>query len=165
MLHKKLPRNWRIEKTLLSRRKYWKNNEDWKNFLRNMISNHEQWVYREIKYEDYKNHWNILKTQKILYDPDSPTSYGSTYVPRRALITPSSRMSSREVGMLRNTREKMSITGNVFDWQHVQEIWQRRRGFREEKWEKWEWRTIAVITFTLLFGGSEGKRSRWQKLS
>ena len=32
MLRKKLPRIWRIEKTLLSRGKYWKNSEDWKIF-------------------------------------------------------------------------------------------------------------------------------------
>ena len=34
--------------------------------LLSMIRNHEQWVYWEIKYEDYKNEndWNQLKTQK-----------------------------------------------------------------------------------------------------
>ena len=41
---KKLPRNWRIEKMLLSRGNS-KNNENWKNFLRNKIRNHEHWVF------------------------------------------------------------------------------------------------------------------------
>ena len=50
----------------------------------------------------------------FFYDPDLLSSYDSTYVPHQALITSSSRKPSREVGMLRNTRENMSITGNVF---------------------------------------------------
>ena len=41
---KKLPRNWRIEKMLLSRGNT-KNNENWKNFLPNKIRNHEHWVF------------------------------------------------------------------------------------------------------------------------
>ena len=41
-----------------------------------------------------------------------------TYVPHQTLITASSRKPSREVGMLRNTREIMSIPGNFFDRQH-----------------------------------------------
>ena len=41
-----------------------------------------------------------------------------TNVPHQALITSSSRKPGREVGMLRNTRENMSIPGNVFDCQH-----------------------------------------------
>ena len=55
----------------------------------------------------------------FFYDPDLPSSYDCTYVPHQALITSSSRMPSREVGMLRNTRENMSILGNVFDCQHA----------------------------------------------
>ena len=34
-----------IENTMQSTGKYWKNNEEWKNFLRSMIRNHEQWVH------------------------------------------------------------------------------------------------------------------------
>ena len=41
-----------------------------------------------------------------------------TYVPHQTLITSSSRKPSREVGMLRNKREIMSIPGNLFDRQH-----------------------------------------------
>ena len=43
----------------------------------------------------------------------------TTHVPHQALITSSSRKPSREVGMLRNTRENTSIAGNVFDRQYA----------------------------------------------
>ena len=66
ILRRKLPRIWRLEKMLLSRGKYWENNKDWKNFLRSMIRDHEQCVYWWIKYENYKNDWYMLKTQKNL---------------------------------------------------------------------------------------------------
>ena len=56
----------------------------------------------------------------IFYDPDLLRSYERTYVLHQALVTSSSRKPSREVGMLRNTREDMSIPGNVFDRQHAQ---------------------------------------------
>ena len=60
----------------------------------------------------------MLKTQKIFCDPDSPSSYDSTYVPHQALVTSSSKEPIREVGMLRNTREYMGIIGHVFDRRH-----------------------------------------------
>ena len=75
-----------------------------------------------------------IDDSKIFHDLDSPSGYDSTHVPHQALITSSSRKPSHEVGMLRNTRENMSIPGNVFDRQHaqrdpddfstIQEIWQ-----------------------------------------
>ena len=52
-----------------------KNSEDWKNFLRSMIRNHEQWVYCLIKHEDHKNDWSFIEDSKIFQDPDSPSSY------------------------------------------------------------------------------------------
>ena len=61
----------------------------------------------------------FIEDLKIFNDPDLPSSYDSTYVPRQALITSSSRKPSREIGMLRNTRENMIIPGNVFDCQHT----------------------------------------------
>ena len=61
-----------------------------------------------------------IDDSKIFYDPDSPSSLDSTYVPHQALITSSSRKPGREVGILRNTREDMSIPGNVFDRQLAQ---------------------------------------------
>ena len=60
-----------------------------------------------------------IEDSRIFYDPNSTSSYERTYVPHQALITSSSRMPSREVEMLRNTRENMSINGNVCDCQYV----------------------------------------------
>ena len=64
LLRKKLPRIWRIEKDAAMKRRILKNHEDWKSFLCSVIRNHVQWVYWEIKYEDYKNYWYILKVRK-----------------------------------------------------------------------------------------------------
>ena len=61
-----------------------------------------------------------IEDTKIFQDPDPPSSFGSAHVPHQALIASSSRKLSREVGMLRNTREDMSIPGNVSDRQHAQ---------------------------------------------
>ena len=75
MPRKKLPRIWRIEKTLLSRGKYWKTAKIGR-FLRSLIRNHAQRVDWEIKYEDYQNYWYILKTQE-----------SSTILTHRAVMT------------------------------------------------------------------------------
>ena len=103
-----------------------------------------------------------------------------TYVPHQALITSSSRKPSREVGMPRNTRENMSIPGNVFDCQHArrdpEELHNYSRNLatpsgitddvedseKRRNWENWERRTIAINTFTLLFSKSKEKKSRRQ---
>ena len=61
-----------------------------------------------------------IEDSNIFYDLDSPSSYDSAYVPHQALFTSSSRKPRREVGMLRSTREDMSILGNVSDCQHAQ---------------------------------------------
>ena len=95
-----------------------KNNEDKKNFLCSMIRNHERWVYWVISDENYKNDWNLWKTPHLLR-PWLTEHLWRTYVPHQALITSSSRKPSRDVGMPRNTRENMSITGNAFDCQHA----------------------------------------------
>ena len=55
----------------------------------------------------------------FFYDPDLLSSYDSAYVPHQALITSSSRKLSRDIGMPRNTREDVSLPGNVFDCQHA----------------------------------------------
>ena len=60
-----------------------------------------------------------IEDSKIFHDPDSPSSYDSTYVLHQALTTSSSRKPSREVGMLRNTLENMCFPGKVFDCQHA----------------------------------------------
>ena len=108
-----------------------------KNFLCSTIRNHVQWVYWEIKYEDYQD------DSKIFYDPDWPSSHDSAHVPHQALITSNSTEPSRDIGLLRNTREDMSILGNFFDWQHagrdsvnftmIQEIWWHYWRFWEQK--------------------------------
>ena len=61
----------------------------------------------------------FIEDMKFFYDPDSPSSYDNTYIPRQALITSSSRKLGREIEMLWNTREDMSIPGNVFDCQNA----------------------------------------------
>ena len=60
-----------------------------------------------------------IEDSKIFCDPNSSSSYDSANVPHQALITSSSRKLSFEVGMLRNTREHMSISGNVFGCQRA----------------------------------------------
>ena len=70
-------------------------------FLCSMIRNHEQWVYSST----ILTYWAVM-----------------TYVPHQALSTSSSRKPSREVGMPRNTRENMSIPGNVLIVNMLNEI-------------------------------------------
>ena len=83
------------------------------NIICSRIWNLKQWVYHGIKFRTYKSDWNLLKIQNL------PRSWVTeqlwhTFVHHQALITSSSRKPSREVGMPRNTRENMSILGNVF---------------------------------------------------
>ena len=59
----------------------------------------------------------FIEDSKIFQDPDSPSSFGSAHVPHQSLITSSSREPSRKSRIERNTREDMSIPGNVFDCQ------------------------------------------------
>ena len=78
-------RSWEIQSThhsshsvslnLKDNREIQKNNKDWLDVPRSIIRNHEQWVHWKIKYEDYKNEWDTLKTQ-IFYDP---RSYSPTF--------------------------------------------------------------------------------------
>ena len=166
MLRKKFPRNWRLEKTLLQRRK-WSNStkDEWIFYAAWSGVSNSEFIERsstKIKKNDSIVFW---KTQKIFNNLGSPSSYDSTYVLHQALITSSSRKPSREVGMLRNTREKnTSVLGNVFDCQHARRHhvdwitqWFKKFGNtngnseKRRNWEKWERRTIAINTFTLLF--------------
>ena len=132
------------------------------NFLRSMIRNHEQW-------------------ESILLRPWLTEQLWRTYVPHQALITSSSiGKPSREIGMPRNTRENMSIPGNVFDCQQArrdpEELHNDSRNLttpsgidddvedseKRRNWEQWERRVIAINTFTLLFSKSEEKKS-WRQ--
>ena len=64
----------------------------------------------------------ITNTESILLRSSLTEQLWRTHVHHQALITSSSRKRSREVGMLRNTREDVSIPGNVFDRQHAQRV-------------------------------------------
>ena len=59
----------------------------------------------------------FIEESRIFQNPDSPSTSGSAYVPHHAHITSSSRKPCREPRMQRNTREDMSIPGNVFNCQ------------------------------------------------
>ena len=65
---------------------------------------------------------DFLKDEKEFHDPDSSSSSGRSHVPHQPLIASSSRRKpSRESGLLRNTREEVSIPGNVFACQLVRQ--------------------------------------------
>ena len=58
---------------------------------------------------------DFLKDEKEFHDPDSSSNSSRSYVPHQPLITLSSRRKpSCGSGLLRNTREDMSIPGSVF---------------------------------------------------
>ena len=59
----------------------------------------------------------FIEDSRIFQDPYSLSSSGSAHVPHQAHITSRSRKPSRESRMQRNTREDMSIPGNVFNCQ------------------------------------------------
>ena len=91
---KKLPRNWKIE-----RRCY-----------QDEISEKQQSL-KECPHAAWSG---ITNSESILLRSLLTEQLWRTNVPHQALITLSSRKPSREVGMPRNTRENMSIPGNVF---------------------------------------------------
>ena len=99
MLCKKLPRNWRIENTLQWGRKLL-----------------EKTKMGTISYAAWSG---ITNSESLLLRSWLTEHLWHTYVPHQALIAPSSKKPSREVGMPRNTRDNMSISGNVFDCQHA----------------------------------------------
>ena len=63
----------------------------------------------------------ITNSESILLRSWLTEQLWRTHVPHQALITSSSRKPSREVGMLRNTREEKSIPGDVFDRHYAQQ--------------------------------------------
>ena len=111
------PRIWRIEKPLLWRGKHWKTTKIGRN--------------------SYATWSGITHSESILLRSWITEQLWRTYVPHQALLTSSSRKLSREVGMPRNTRENMSIPGNVLivnmldetlmNCTLIQEIWQHHR--------------------------------------
>ena len=118
-LRKKLPRNCRIEKTLLQRRKRSNSTKDeWIFFAAwSKITNSESITgsTSEIT-RTIGIYWRI---EHLLWSWLIEQLW-RTSVPHQALINSGSRKRSREVGMPRNTRENLSIPGNVFDRQHAQ---------------------------------------------
>ena len=64
----------------------------------------------------------FMEDSKIFQDPDSPSSFGSAHVSHQVLIPSSSKKPSRESRMQRNTREDMSIPGNVSDCQPARRV-------------------------------------------
>ena len=108
-------KNW---KDVAIKRKTLKNSEDWEIFTQpdqesRTASRLRDQVRRLPELLVY------IEDSKTFYDLDSPSSYASACVPHQALITSSSRKPSRDIGMLRNTREDMNIPGNVFECQHA----------------------------------------------
>ena len=111
----------------------------------------------------------FIEDSKIFQDPDSPSSFGSACVPHQVLITSSPRKPSRESRMQRNTREDLSIPGNVFDCQPARRVpeelhndtrnlattsgIQRREGIEKNGGEE----PLQPIHLTLLFGTGKGK--------
>ena len=76
----------------------------------------------------------------------------TTNVLLQTLITSSSRKPSREVGMLRNTREDQRDSDELHNDSINLAI--ASAILRTERLELWERRTIATNAFTLLFGKS-----------
>ena len=59
---------------------------------------------------------NFLSDARKFHDPDSGSSSGRSHVPNQPLITSSSRRKpSRDSGVPRDTRDDMSIQGNVIE--------------------------------------------------
>ena len=61
------------------------------NTLCNIVGNHEQWVYEEIRSEKLQEQLKFIKDSKEFHDPDSPSSSGSTHVPHQHRIASSSK--------------------------------------------------------------------------
>ena len=141
-----------------------------------MIRNHEQCVYWEIKYEDYENDWNILKTRessKILTHRAVMTV--PTFLTKLLLPRVQENLAAK-MECAKNTREYVyswkrfwSSTCSTKSWRITQ--WFKKFGGvigdSEDRrtWEKWERRTVAINTFTLLFSKSKEKKSTRQKKS
>ena len=87
--------------------------------LKNAAIRKNYWKTTKIGRISYAAWSGITNSESILLRSWFTEQLWRTYVPHQTLITPSSRKSSREVGMPRNTRENMCFPGNVFDRQHA----------------------------------------------
>ena len=107
---------------------------------------------------------------KIFYDPDLLRQLWRPTFLIKLLLPRVQEKPSREVGMLRNTRENMSVLGNIFDCQHARrdpdELHNDSRNLatslvilrREGIENSGERRTIAINTFHLAFSVRAKKR-------
>ena len=109
---------------------------------------------------------DFIEDSKIFQDPDLRSSFGSAHVSHQALVTSSSKKPSRDSKMQRNTREAMSIPGNVFDCQSARRVpeelhndsrnlatplgIQRREGFEKSGSEE----SLQPIPLPCFFGAS-----------
>ena len=135
-----------------------------------MIRGHEQWVYHGIKFGNYKNDWSLLKIREIFQDPDSPSSFGSAHVSHQACIPSSSKKAWPRFKNAAKYTRGYEYSRKRF-WLStcptcLEEFHNDSRNFgntigdseKRRNWEKWEWRTIAINTFTLLFRWKRGKK-------
>ena len=74
------------------------------------------------KVRKLQQRFEFIEGSNIFQDLDSPSSFGSAHVSQQPLITSSSRKPSREPEMPRNTRENMSVPGNVFGRRHSRNL-------------------------------------------
>ena len=118
MLRKKVAKNLKNWKDVAIKRKTLKNSEDWKIFTQPDQESRTASRLRD-QVQRLPELLVYIEDSKIFYDPDSLSSYDSACVSHQALITSSSRKPSRDIAMLRNTREDMSFPGNVFECQHA----------------------------------------------
>ena len=100
-----------------------------KNAMQEVAEKLKNWEYAAVRKEiiektkmwriSYAAWSGITNSESVLLRSWFTEHLWHTYVPHQALITPSSKKPSREVGMPRNTREIKSVSGNVFDCQHA----------------------------------------------
>ena len=136
----------------------------------------KQGVYCGIKFEKYKNGWsllNIRKSSKILSHraflavPTFHIKLSFPRVPKSLAANPDCSEIHERMWVFPETFLIVNLHNECLkNYILIREIWQPHRDSEKRRnWEKWEWRTIATNTFTLLFGKSKGKKSRRQKLS
>ena len=135
------------------------------NVLCSMIRSHERWVSCGSRFESYKNDWSLLeirKSSKILTHRAVlavPTFRIKLLSPR----VPESQAANRECSEIHERIWEFPQTCPTSAWGITQ--WFKKFGNtvgnseKRRNWEKWERRTIATNTFTLLSGKS--KRKVW----
>ena len=131
-----------------------------------MVRNPEQWAYWEIKYEDYKDDWNILKTQYLLWSWLIEQLW-LTCTPHQAFIT--SKLECRE------THDRLWVFLEAFfdcqlarrdseelhgDWRNLATPWriQRREGIENSGSEE-PLQSILLACFRESWGNESGQQN------